>query len=178
MGWLRRVKSCQDTYIMEVENCFPQLPSDPTHAHTYKISEHLNELFKMFKYELRFNSKFKKCIFSHKASDEIDIVTWIPFKLEVLRQYSKLDFLVLREKCLLEKFLLLTVFFKSHRSWSGIQFKLQKAKNGSNFSSAFKIFVNHICKCAVSFPYTDRLAWKQLHVDVIWQLWNQQQGRW
>lgn len=32
---------------------------------------------------------FKKCIFSHKASDKIDIVTWIPFNLEVLRQYSK-----------------------------------------------------------------------------------------
>lgn len=50
---------------------------------------------------------------------------------------------------------------KSLRSWSGIQYKSQKAKNGSNFSSAFKIFVNDKCKCAVSSPNTARLAWKQ-----------------
>lgn len=50
---------------------------------------------------------------------------------------------------------------RSLRSRSGIQYKSHKAKNGSNFSSAFKIFVNDICKCAVSSPNTARLAWKQ-----------------
>lgn len=36
-----------------------------------------------------------------------------------------------------------------------------KAKDGSNFSSAFKVFINHMCKCAVSSLNTARLAWKQ-----------------